>query len=128
MNLLLDTHALVWGLSDDARLSAAVRAEMVNPASVVCASAASGWEIATKTRRGKWPEAEALIADFEAILAKNRLAILPISMRHAVHAGLLDGQHKDPFDRILAAQAEIESLTLATVDPAFVEFKTKVIW
>ena len=128
MSLLLDTHAVVWWLNDDARLPASARTLIAEAKTKVYVSSATGWEIATKTRRGRWPEAEALIQDFETQLASWRLAILPISMQHAVLAGTLPGTHKDPFDRILAAQCVVENLTLVTVDPAFAEFNVKVAW
>jgi PIN domain nuclease of toxin-antitoxin system len=105
-----------------------VRAVIAQPASIVLVSAATGWEIATKTRRGRWPEAEALIRDFESLLANAKFDMLPITMRHAIVAGTLPGEHNDPFDRILAAQCLLESLTLVTVDPAFRALGVSVMW
>jgi PIN domain nuclease of toxin-antitoxin system len=128
MSLLLDTHTLVWWLNDDPRLPDSVRAAIAQPAIAVLVSAATGWEIATKTRRGRWPEAEALLRDFERLLANARFDVLPIAMRHAILAGTLPGDHKDPFDRILAAQCLLENLTLVTVNPAFRAFGVSVMW
>lgn len=129
MKLLLDTHAVVWWLTDSPKLTHGARSAIASPTNDVYVSAASGWEIATKVRRGRWPEAAPLLVGLHALLAENRIAVLPIELGHAVRAGTLDGAHNDPFDRIIAAQAlEQDELTLVTVDPVFGDFGVKTLW
>jgi PIN domain nuclease of toxin-antitoxin system len=128
MKLLLDTHVLVWWLVNSPRLSKKARDAISEPGNAIFVSAASAWEIATKVRLGKWPEAAALVGAFGAIVASNGFDPLPVSVQHAVHAGSLRATHPDPFDRMLAAQAELEDLELVTVDPAFVQFNVRAIW
>lgn len=129
MKLLLDTHAVVWWLTDDPKLSLGARAAIASPTNDVYVSAASGWEIATKVRRGRWPEAAPLLVGLDGLLAENRIGVLPIELAHAVRAGALDGAHNDPFDRIIAAQAlEQNEGSLVTVDPIFRDFGVRIVW
>ncbi len=128
MKLLLDTHALVWWWTDDARLPAAARAAIAAPSNIVHVSAVSAWEIATKHRVGKWPEVEQLIAEFSSLLRRSRFYPLTIAMEHAQRAGGLAGPHRDPFDRMLIAQAGLESLPVVTADPVFAAYGVPVIW
>ncbi len=128
MKLLLDTHALVWWWTDDARLPAAARAAIAAPGNIVHVSAVSAWEIATKHRVGKWPEVDQLIAEFSSLLRRSRFYPLTIAMEHAQRAGGLAGPHRDPFDRMLIAQAGLESLPVVTADPVFVAYGVPVIW
>lgn len=113
MRLLLDTHALLWWLSDDGSLTQAARAAIARPESDVAVSAASAWEISIKCALGKLSAP----SDLEAQLVRHRFSALPISVAHAVMAGALPRHHDDPFDRMLVAQARIEGLTLVTRDP-----------
>jgi PIN domain nuclease of toxin-antitoxin system len=119
MRLLLDTHTLFWALTDPPRLGHDARAAISDAANSVAASAANAWEMGTKRRIGKMPEAEAIVTDFAAHLARLRADILPIDADHALLAGSLDWDHRDPFDRVLAAQAMLTNRTLVTKDPAF---------
>jgi PIN domain nuclease of toxin-antitoxin system len=128
MKLLLDTHAIVWWLVNSRKLSDRARAVIADPANTIYISAASAWEIATKVRLGKWPEAAALVGAFDAIMEANGFEALAISVHHAIHAGTLHAAHPDPFDRMLAAQAELEGVDLVTADPAFAEFDVRTIW
>jgi PIN domain nuclease of toxin-antitoxin system len=112
VDLLLDTHALVWWDVADARLSAAARAAITNPASDVYVSAASVWEIAVKQRVGRIPFAGSPIAAIQ----RNGFISLPISEDHAEAAAMLPPIHQDPFDRILIAQALLRGLVLVTSD------------
>jgi PIN domain nuclease of toxin-antitoxin system len=128
MKLLLDTHALVWWWTNDPRLPAHARAMIADPASTVYASAASAWEITTKHRVGKWPEAGQLIAEYSSLLRRSRFHALAISMEHAHRAGGLPGPHRDPFDRMLIAQGRLESLPIVTTDPVFATYGAEVIW
>lgn len=126
--LLLDSHAFFWFIDGDARLSHAAREAIEDTGNAVYVSAVTGWEIATKLRLGKWPGAQALVNDLARIVSALSFEPLPLSLEHARHAGTLSNPHRDPFDRMLAAQAEIEDISLVTADPAFRHFKVKVLW
>ena len=128
MKALLDTHALVWWWTDDRRLPRAARAMIAEPDNEVLVSAATVWEIATKNRLGKWPEVERLVTDFESLLLQSRFVGLPVSIAHARLAGTLTGQHRDPFDRMLIAQARLESAVLVTGDAIFRRYRVPVVW
>ncbi len=128
MRLLLDTHTLLWWLSEQPKLSATARNAISHDDAVVIVSAVSAWEICTKVRIGKLPTAYAVCANFHAVVARNGFEPLAISVEHGRAAGRLPGPHKDPFDRMLAAQALIEDVLLVTNDPAFAGFGVKVIW
>jgi PIN domain nuclease of toxin-antitoxin system len=119
VRLLLDTHALLWALAEPHRLSAQVASLIRSPSIAVLVSAVSAWEIATKQRLGRLPGAEPIVAAYAAHLATLRVEELPIRSDHALLAGRLRLEHRDPFDRMLAAQALIEGLTLVTSDPVF---------
>jgi PIN domain nuclease of toxin-antitoxin system len=86
------------------------------------------WEIASKVRTGKWPEAKPLADRFLEVVADDGFVPLPITLDHAILAGFLPAPHRDPFDRMLAAQAQIEDLSLVTADPVFRGFGTRVLW
>lgn len=128
VRLLLDTHALLWWLFDDPKLSSVARSAIVSPANEIVVSAASAWEIATKHRLGRLPEAGDVPVRLPYYLRRARFAVLPISLEHAQAAGALPGAHKDPFDRMLVAQACIEALAVATVDRVFRDYGVAVIW
>lgn len=128
MKLLLDTHTLLWWLTDDPQLSRAARTAIAKPVNTVLVSAASAWEIATKHRLGKLVLAAEALARFDELIEADGFEHLPISHRHAIRAGSYPAEHRDPFDRILAAQSTIEEATLVTRDPAFVLFGTKTLW
>ena len=128
MRLLLDTHALLWWFTDDSRLSANARAAIADERNEVCVSSASAWEIATKVRLGKLETLPRVVERFAELIAADGFETLPIVLTHALRAGTYAQTHRDPFDRILAAQSELESMMLVTVDPAFVEFHSKTLW
>ena len=128
MKLLLDTHALVWWVTNSPKLSKTAREQVAARQNTVFVSAASAWEIATKARTGRWPDAAALVALFPGVIEANGMEPLAITVRHANHAGSLAVAHADPFDRMLAAQAELEGMTLVTVDTAFAAFDISVLW
>lgn len=121
---LLDTHVLLWALSSPGKLSPIVKDVIGDRGNSVYVSAASAWEIATKNRVGKLPGVEELIQHYDQRL--NRLGVieLPISASHALAGGALQWGHRDPFDRILAAQAIAENLTLISADAAFSQLPT----
>ena len=128
MRILLDTHALLWWMNGDPRLSPKARAAVGAEKAEVFVSAASAWELATKVRLGKLPDAARLTHRLTESLAEQSFKPLPIAIEHGRLGGLLPGQHRDPFDRILAAQALLEDLPLVTNDPAFAAFGVKVVW
>jgi PIN domain nuclease of toxin-antitoxin system len=128
MSFLLDTHAFAWWAFDDPRLPPRIRARIAGGGQEVFVSVVSVFECATKFRIGKWREAEPLVTAFERIVAEQEFILLNLSVRHALRAGLLAGDHQDPFDRMLAAQAEIEKLQLITIDPKFKKFGTETVW
>lgn len=113
MRLLLDTHALLWWLANDPRLSEESADAIADPASDVLVSAASAWEIAIKQSMGKL-EAP---SDLDRQMELNSFEELPITIGHAYAAGTLPRHHDDPFDRMLVAQAIAEGLTLVSADP-----------
>ncbi len=125
MRLLLDTHALLWALGAPAELPAGIRAAIEDPASVVFVSAASAWEMAIKQARGKlrYPAAE-----ITAALRRASLLELPVAIRHAEAAASLPPHHRDPFDRMLVAQAQVEGLSLVSRDPAVRQYQVTVLW
>lgn len=128
MRLLVDTHALLWWLADDSSLSAAARKAIGRSSNNVFVSAASAWEIGTKVRLGKLPGAEELASDFASFLARERFEQLPISVEHAIRAGLLPGPHKDPFDRMLVAQSQTENLPIVSNDLVFDASSVRRLW
>ena len=119
MRILLDAHALLWWLDGDRRLSRRVRALVTDEANEVFVSAASAWEIAIKARLGKLPGALAVAADVAGCLASQGFASLDISVRHAQRAGGLAWGHRDPFDRMLVAQAQLEDIPIVSRDRVF---------
>lgn len=128
MNLLLDTHALLWWLAGDARLSRRARAAIADEGNVIHVSSASAWEIATKHRLGRLPEIGSLIADLVGHVAGQGFTTLDITVEHGLRAGSLAGPHRDPFDRMLAAQAQAERLTLVSNDAMFDAFGVARLW
>jgi PIN domain nuclease of toxin-antitoxin system len=125
--VLLDTHALLWWLEDDRRLSAGARKAIEEPAIQVLVSAGSLWEIAIKHQLGKL-KAPNLVNDFERELDQEGFVELPISAKHAIRAAFLPAKHKDPFDRVLIAQAEIEGVPIVTRDSIFDNYGVSRIW
>lgn len=128
MRLLLDTHVLLWWYLDQTQLSPAAATLLGEEETVVFVSAASVFEIATKHRIGKLPQVAALINDLDAQLADQLFTELAISAKHARVAGQLTGLHRDPFDRMLAAQAIVEDLVLISADAALDQFGVQRLW
>jgi PIN domain nuclease of toxin-antitoxin system len=119
---------LLWWLADDPSLSSPARKFIRARSNTVLVSAASAWEIATKSRIGKLPQAADLALRFDEVLASELFESLPISSAHAARAGLLPGPHKDPFDRILIAQAQAENLPIISNDSVFDTYKLRRLW
>ena len=128
MELLLDTHALLWWLAEPERLSTTVLDLLADPAQRVFVSAASAWEIATKHRLGRLPTAEVLVQEGWQLLQAQGFEPLPVTWRHGLRAGSYTLPHRDPFDRLLAAQAELDGITLVTADPALGPFPCNRLW
>ncbi len=128
MRLLLDTHTLLWWLAGDGALSAAAREAIADTGNGVFVSAATAWEITTKHRIGKLPGAAAIVADFDSIVAAQGFAGLPITLRHGQVAGGLPGPHRDPFDRMLIAQAMLEDLVLVSNETPFDAYGVRRYW
>jgi len=128
LKLLLDTHALIWWLAGDDALSLAARQAIANEDNPVAVSAASAMEVVTKFRIGKLPQAALLAQDFEAVIAAQGFAELPITVHHARLAGQMTIAHKDPFDRLLIAQAQAEDMVLVSNEVMFDGFAVKRLW
>ena len=128
MHVLLDTHALLWWLSDDPALTKSARTVIADTNNLILVSSASAWEIATKVRLGKLPSAADLVADFAAQLGREGFEPLTISWPHAVRAGLRPGPHKDPFDRMLIAQAQAEHIPIVSNEAVFDSYGVRRVW
>ena len=128
MRALLDTHALLWWLDGDRRLSRRARTVIADDGNSVLVSAASAWEISTKVRLGKLPGAIEVAAELPAILRRQNFEPLPIGMMHALRAGNLPGPHRDPFDRMLIAQAQDENLALVSNERVFDAYGVRRVW
>src|SRR5437868_12205710 len=128
MRVLFDSHAFVWFLAGDQRFSERARRVVAAEDTVACVSAVTAWEIANKVRLGKWPEAAALAGSFSDIIDEHGFEPISITVDQARVAGFLARAHRDPFDRMLAAQAQIEGMPLITADSAFQAFGTQVLW
>ncbi len=128
MKLLLDTHALLWFLSGHLSLSARAAAAIADPENMAYVSAATAWEIATKYRIGKLPAAAPLIGRFGETLKRHNFFELPITLAQAERAGALPGEHRDPFDRLLIAQALMERMRLVSVDAQMDAFGVDRLW
>lgn len=127
MRLLLDTHIFLWALMEPRKLPAGTRALIEDDETELLVSAASAWEIAAKYRLGRLPGASRVVADYPAAIRGLRAESLPINDVHALKAGAWDVSHRDPFDRMLAAQALLEALPLATTDNAMRQFGIELV-
>ena len=128
MRLLLDTHAFLWWLTDSPRLSEPARQAIAAETNEVLVSAASAWEITTKHRLGKLPNAEAVARDVAGTIARQDFDELPITVDDAAQAGALPGSHRDPFDRMLIAQALLGNLVLVSNESLFDQYGVHRLW
>ncbi|MGH7917468.1 MAG: type II toxin-antitoxin system VapC family toxin [Candidatus Binataceae bacterium] len=129
MKVLLDTHAFLWWIADDSRLSARARRTVSDASNAVYFSAVSGWEIAIKARLGRLTLASDDIEGFVAEqVAANAFEVLPVHLHHALKTYALPDHHKDPFDRLLIAQASVEELALVSADPLLASYTIRIVW
>ena len=127
MRFLLDTHALLWWWTNAPELSPRVRELIQDETNEVLVSAASAWEIATKHRLQKLDIGREAVARFNDLVNLDGFIHLPVSYLHALHAGSMDGEHRDPFDRMLIAQAQMEGMSLVSVDDETKKYDITVI-
>jgi len=128
MKALLDTHTFLWWLSDDSRLSDKIRQIISDSANELYLSAASGWEIAIKSRLGRLDLPDNLEGFISEQIAFNAMQSLPIKMSHALHAHSLPVLHRDPFDRMLVSQCQLEKLPILTKDAQIAAYDVEVVW
>ena len=128
MRILLDTHAFLWWMAGNPRLAQAARRAVEADENDIVVSAASAWEIATKHRLGRLPEPDALASDIRAGIASQGFEDLPVSVADAERAGRLPGPHRDPFDRMLIAQALAHDLAIVSNEKAFDRYGVNRLW
>jgi PIN domain nuclease of toxin-antitoxin system len=128
VRVLLDTHAFLWWLDGDRQMPVKVRRIVGDETHAVLVSAATAWEISTKVRIGRLPGAVHVAADIRGCIMRQRFSSLDITVLHAQRACGLPGTHRDPFDRMLAAQAQIEDLPIVSNDVILDQFGIKRIW
>jgi PIN domain nuclease of toxin-antitoxin system len=128
MKVLLDTCALIWATLSPAALSREAQETIADEGNAILVSAASAWEIATKVRLGKLPGAEKLEQDYLAVMEDAGYTLLAIDSASALRAGRLKAEHKDPFDRMIAAQALALDVPVLSPDPQFDRFGVRRIW
>ena len=128
MRLLLDTHALLWWVAGDTSLSPVARQAIDEADEGVYVSAASAWEVATKHRLGKLAGAGPLAVDFAREIRQHGFLSLDITVEHGQDAGALTGMHRDPFDRLLIAQALAERMALVSNESAFDAYGVHRVW
>ena len=128
MYLLLDTHALIWWMTNSPSLPDTARRLMLDKRNTIVVSAASAWEMATKVRLGRIPAASDITRNFQEYLSQSGFESLPVSAEHGIRAGLLPGPQRDPFDRMLIAQAQAENLTIVSNELAFDNYGIRRAW
>ena len=128
MRALLDTHAFLWWIVDSGRLSGSAYRVIADEENDIFVSAASAWEIATKFRLGRLPSGEVVATDIVGNIANQGFEELTISVTDAERAGRLPGPHRDPFDRMLIAQALTRDLAIVSIDTAFDRYGVNRLW
>jgi PIN domain nuclease of toxin-antitoxin system len=124
----LDTHAFLWWITEDRRLSARAREVMTDGGNSLLFSAASGWEIAIKANLGRISLPTPIDRFLSEQLQRNGIGTLPIEMRHALRVHAIPLLHRDPFDRLLVAQAQLEKLRILTSDPQIAQYDVETLW
>jgi PIN domain nuclease of toxin-antitoxin system len=128
LSLLLDTHALFWWVTKSSNLTEKANTAIADSTRQCFVSAATVYEMSNKVRLGKFEAANEIVDRLDEILADNNFTPLAISLEHAAVAGKLESPHRDPFDRILAAQAIVEGLKIVSADPAMKLLGVEVVW
>jgi PIN domain nuclease of toxin-antitoxin system len=128
MKVLLDTHAFLWWLTDDSQLSDTAKATIANPVNTIYLSVVSAWEIIIKERTGKLSLPEPPETYIPSRLASNRFISLNVQMEHVLQIAALPEHHRDPFDRLLIAQSQIENIPLLTLDRSIGKYPVNIIW
>jgi PIN domain nuclease of toxin-antitoxin system len=128
MKILLDTHAFLWWDSSPEKLPPGVLELLTNAENSIFLSVASVWEVQIKTQLGKLSLSIPLDEMLESQRQVNSVEILPVHLRHVLALGHLPAHHKDPFDRMLIAQAKTEDMLISSADPAFAHYDVKVVW
>jgi PIN domain nuclease of toxin-antitoxin system len=128
VRILLDTHVFFWWVKGNPRLSPVAARTIEDRANEILVSAVTAWELAIKSQLGKWAEARVVVEKLEQTILANGFLALSVTIEHARLAGFLLGSHRDPFDRLLAAQAQIEKAPLITADQAFRALGAETIW
>ena len=128
MRILLDTHAFLWWLAGSDRLSGIAHNAIADPGNDIFISAASAWEIATKHRIGRLPGAKVVVHDVTGCIARQGFQELPITVRNGERAGRLPGSHRDPFDRLLIAQALTLDVPIVSIETLFDRYGIRRIW
>jgi PIN domain nuclease of toxin-antitoxin system len=128
MRAILDTHACLWWITNNPQLSQPIRDIISNPNNTLYLSVASSWEIIIKSNIGKLPLPEPPTQFIQACLSANRFESMAISLAHVLQVDTLPNHHKDPFDRILIAQAQVEDMPILTIDHLIAQYPVKTIW
>ena len=128
MNALLDTHTFLWWITDNAELSPRAREVIGDGDNTLYVSAASGWEIAIKAKLGRLQLPDNPARFVAEHMSLNAITSLPIQLSHALHVYTLPNHHRDPFDRMLVAQSQLEKLPIVTKDPQIGRYSVEVIW
>jgi PIN domain nuclease of toxin-antitoxin system len=128
VRLLLDTSAFLWWITNDPKLSATAAALIADTGNTIYLSAATGWEIATKFAIGKLPLPDGPDRYVAHHMQVNGVTELPVLLAHTLHVHTLPFHHKDPFDRILVAQSQVESIPILTADPLIAQYAVTVLW
>ncbi len=128
MKALLDTHTFLWWITDKPQLSHLAREIITDADNELFLSAASGWEMVIKARLGKLQLPDNADSFISEQLALNAIVSLPVQMSHALHVYALPNHHRDPFDRMLVAQAQMERLPILTADPQIGRYAVETIW
>lgn len=128
MRALLDTHAFIWWVTDDSQLSANARNLIADSGNILFLSVVSAWEIVIKNKLGKLTLPEPVEQYIPGRLAINRFESLPIQMSHVLQIASLPSIHRDPFDRILIAQSQVENLPIVTIDQQITQYLVQTIW
>ena len=128
VTVLLDTNALLWSLLEPDKLSESALAVIKDSETVLLVSSASAWELSIKHKLGKLTSASGVLADFSGHLKRLQANVLTITPDHALVAGGLPLHHRDPFDRMLIAQAQAEGVAVVTNDQMFTNYEVDIVW